>query len=110
MEYRRLGRSGLMVPALSLGTGTFGGFIQDTLGAGTQTVALSVTGGTLTLTGTNNSANTLTLNLNAPATVALGAAGPTTGASFGVGGSISVKDTTPDDLYTGSLTVNADYQ
>ena len=25
MEYRRLGRSGLMVPALSLGTATFGG-------------------------------------------------------------------------------------
>ena len=25
MEYRRLGRSGLMVPALSFGTGTFGG-------------------------------------------------------------------------------------
>ncbi|WP_294565598.1 aldo/keto reductase, partial [uncultured Arthrobacter sp.] len=25
MEYRTLGRSGLMVPALSLGTGTFGG-------------------------------------------------------------------------------------
>jgi hypothetical protein len=50
------------------------------------------------------------LNLSAPTTVGLGAAGPTTGASFGVGGSISVKDTTPDDLYTGSLTVNADYQ
>jgi aryl-alcohol dehydrogenase-like predicted oxidoreductase len=25
MEYRQLGRSGLMVPALTLGTGTFGG-------------------------------------------------------------------------------------
>src|ERR1700756_3516791 len=25
MEFRRLGRSGLMVPALSFGTGTFGG-------------------------------------------------------------------------------------
>ena len=25
MEYRKLGASGLMVPALSLGTGTFGG-------------------------------------------------------------------------------------
>ena len=25
MEYRRLGASGLMVPALSFGTGTFGG-------------------------------------------------------------------------------------
>jgi hypothetical protein len=79
-------------------------------GTSNSTAAISLAASSITLTGTNNSANTLTLNLNAPATVALGAAGPTTGASFGVGGSISVKDTTPDDLYTGSLTVNADYQ
>jgi hypothetical protein len=79
-------------------------------GTSNSTAAISLASGTVTLAGTNTPSNTLTLTLNAPTTLAIGSAGPTTGASFGVGGSIPVSDTTPDDLYTGTFTVNADYQ
>lgn len=79
-------------------------------GTSNQTVAITLPSSTVTLTGANSSSNTLTVNLSAPATVALGAAGPTTGATFGVGGSITFPDTQADDVYSGSFAVNADYQ
>ena len=78
-------------------------------GTKNSTAAISLSASSISLAGTNTPANTLTLTLNAPATVALGTTG-NTGTNFGVGGSISVSDTTPDDLYTGTFTVNADYQ
>jgi len=52
----------------------------------------------------------LTVTLDAPTTANLGSAGPTTGVTFGVGGSLSVPSTTPDNFYSGTFTVNADYQ
>lgn len=79
-------------------------------GTSNQTVAISLPSSTVTLTGANNAANTLTLNLNAPATATLGPAGPTTGVTFGVGGSITFTNTQADDVYNGTFAVNADYQ
>jgi hypothetical protein len=78
-------------------------------GTNNSTAAISLSASSITLAGTNTPANTLTLTLSAPATVALGATG-TTGTNFGVGGSLTVTNATADDLYTGTFTVNADYQ
>jgi hypothetical protein len=78
-------------------------------GTNNSTAAISLAASSVTLTGTNTPANTLTLTLSAPATVALGSSG-TSGTNFGVGGSLTVTNATPDDLYQGSFTVNADYQ
>jgi autotransporter-associated beta strand protein len=44
------------------GTSTFGGTIQDVLGSGTSTVALTVNGGSLVLNGTNNYSGGTTIN------------------------------------------------
>jgi hypothetical protein len=77
-------------------------------GTSNQTVNITLPLSSVSLTGSNG--GTLTLTLDAPATASLGAAGPTTGATFGVGGSITLTDTTTDGVYTGSFAVNADYQ
>lgn len=77
-------------------------------GTSNQTVAITLPQATVTLNGSNG--GTLTLTLDAPTTAALGAAGPTTGVTFGVGGSLTLADTTTDGVYTGSFAVNADYQ
>lgn len=77
-------------------------------GTSNQTVNITLPQPTVSLAGSNG--GTLTLTLDAPATAAIGSAGPTTGVTFGVGGSLTLKDTTTDGVYTGSFAVNADYQ
>lgn len=67
-----------------------------TIAAGNVTLS-NGTGGTLTLTPDFNSTVNLT-NSGAP------------GTNFNVGGSITVADTTPDGVYTGTFAVTADYQ
>ena len=47
------GGTGQATLTVAGGTSTFGGTIKDTITTGSQSVALSVTGGSLTLTGTN---------------------------------------------------------
>jgi type IV secretory pathway protease TraF len=74
-------------------TGTNGQ--QVTIAAGNVTMNGS-NGGTLTLTPLFNSSLTLTNSGGA-------------GMDFDVGGSISVKDTTTDGVYTGTFAVTADY-
>lgn len=49
----------------------------------------------------------LSLTVDAPATVTLDGTGA---ASFNIGGSISVSDTTVDGVYVGTFDVSADYQ
>jgi hypothetical protein len=77
-------------------------------GTSNQTVDITLPNSTVTLTGSNG--GTLTLTLDAPTTAAIGSAGPTTGVTFGVGGSLTLADTTTDGVYTGSFAVDADYQ
>lgn len=59
---------------------------------------------------TDATAPDLTLAVDAPTTVNLGASGNSTGATFNIGGSISVTDTTADGVYEGTFAVTADYQ
>ena len=125
-----VGQSNLTV---SGGNGTFGGSIKDTITSGSQTVALSVTGGTLTLTGTNT--YTGPTNVSDGATLQVGDGG-TSGSlgntSFGIDGtlafnrsdSISVSNSiagqgslqqngagtiilTADNTYAGASVINA---
>lgn len=73
-------------------------------------VTISLPSPTVQIQGVNNSANKLTVTLIAPPSTTplnLGSTGTTT---FGVGGSLQVSNTTPDDLYSAQFTVNADYQ
>jgi len=90
-------------------------------GTGVQTAQYKATGTagqTLTVAGSAtiplaNTTNTTAPNLDL--TVAYPAAGSvvldaTGNATFDIGGSIQVSDTTPDGTYTGSFDVTADYQ
>jgi hypothetical protein len=77
-------------------------------GTSNQNVDITLPAATVSLAGSNG--GTLTLTLDAPTTAAIGSAGPTTGVTFGVGGSLTLTDTTADGVYTGSFAVNADYQ
>lgn len=90
-------------------SGTTSAGVFTLTGTKNSTAAISLASSTITLTGSNSASDTLSLSLTAPTTVALGTTG-NTGTDFAVTGSMQVKDTTPDDLYTGSFTVNADYQ
>jgi hypothetical protein len=73
-------------------------------GTNNRTVTVAVSNVTMT-----SGANTLLLIVDAPATVDLGASG-TAGVDFDIGGSVSLADTTPDGVYTGTFDVTADYQ
>ncbi len=80
------------------------------IGANDQDVTISVDS-TLALVNLNEAtAPDLTLAVDAPTTVNLGADGTTTGVAFNIGGSISVTDTTADGVYEGTFAVTADYQ
>lgn len=74
------------------------------VGTNNATVTISSPGFNLTGPGT------LPFTPSAPATVNLGATGSTTGVTFSIGGSITLANTTPDGVYTGTFVVTADYQ
>ena len=74
------------------------------VGTNNATVTISSPGFNLTGPGT------LAFTPSAPATVNLGASGSTTGVTFAIGGSITLSNTTPDGVYTGTFAVTADYQ
>jgi hypothetical protein len=74
---------------------------------GTNNQVVTIASGPVTLTGSNG--GTLTLTPDHEATVTLTSSG-VPGDDFGVGGSITVTDTTVDGVYTGTFAVTADYQ
>jgi hypothetical protein len=74
---------------------------------GTQGQDVTIAAGDVTLTGSNG--GTLTLTPDYAASVTLTNSGAP-GLDFGVGGSITVADTTVDGVYTGTFAVTADYQ
>ena len=79
------------------------------IGANNQDVTITVAS-TLALDNTSDAlAPDLTLNVDAPTSVNLGADGATTGATFNIGGSVDVTDTTADGVYVGTFAVTADY-
>lgn len=73
---------------------------------GTNNAIVTISSPGFNLTGPG----TLAFTPNAPATVNLGAAGSSTGVTFGIGGSITLASSTPDGVYTGNFLVTADYQ
>lgn len=74
---------------------------------GTQGQVVTIAAGNVTLTGSNG--GTLTLTPDFAPTVTLTNSG-SPGLTFGVGGSITVGNTTTDGVYTGTFAVTADYQ
>lgn len=90
--------SGDMVPA-----------VYQVKGAANQVVTVTVAS-TLTLANiTTPAAPSLTLAVDAPATMNTGATG-NTGTLFSIGGSVGVTDTTTDGVYQGTFNVSVDYQ
>ncbi|WP_185829124.1 DUF4402 domain-containing protein [Sphingomonas ginkgonis] len=77
---------------------------------GTNNAVVTVAAPNVTITNANNAAQTLTVVLNAPATVNLGANGNSTGAPFSIGGSLDVPVGAGDGLYAGTMAVTVDYQ
>jgi hypothetical protein len=77
-------------------------------GTNQQTVVITVSPTIAMVNQTQTSPN-LTLTVDSPATVALGASG-NSGVTFDIGGSIQVSDTTADGVYQGTFDVSADYQ
>lgn len=73
---------------------------------GTNNAVVTISSPGFNLTGPG----TLAFTPSAPTTVDLGATGSTTGVTFSIGGSISLANTTPDGVYTGTFVVTADYQ
>jgi len=79
---------------------------------GTSNADLSITlpSSTVSLTDGVTGDPAISATLDAPTTVNLGSAGPTTGVTFGVGGDLAVPSGTIDGFYSGTFTVNADYK
>lgn len=75
---------------------------------GTNNAVVTISSPGFNLTGPGGA--TLAFTPNAPSTVNLGANGSTTGASFGIGGSITLASTTVDGVYNGTFNVTANYQ
>lgn len=73
---------------------------------GTNNATVTISAPVFNLTGPG----TLAFTPAAPTTVNLGAAGATTGVTFGIGGTITLASSTPDGVYTGNFLVTADYQ
>lgn len=76
-------------------------------GSNSQTVR--VTAPNVTLVNQANATKTLTLAVDAPATVAIPNSG-NKGLNFGIGGSITLSSTTANGTYSGTLNVTVDYQ
>jgi hypothetical protein len=74
---------------------------------GTNNQVVTIAAGNVTMTGSNGGSLTLTPDF-APTVTLTNSGAP--GEDFGVGGSISVSDTTVDGVYTGTFAVTADYQ
>jgi hypothetical protein len=74
---------------------------------GTNQQVVTIASGPVTLNGSNG--GSLTLTPDHAATVTLTNSGAP-GFDFGVGGSITVADTTFDGVYTGAFALTADYQ
>ena len=74
---------------------------------GTNNQVVTIASGAVTLNGSNG--GSLTLTPDHAATVTLPNSGAP-GFDFGVGGSITVSDTTVDGVYTGVFALTADYQ
>ncbi|HET8749759.1 MAG TPA: DUF4402 domain-containing protein [Sphingomicrobium sp.] len=74
---------------------------------GTNNQIVNIAAGPVTMTGSNG--GTLTLTPDFAPTVTLTNSG-SPGKDFGVGGSISVSNTTVDGVYTGTFAVTAEYQ
>ena len=79
--------------------------IFNAQGSNQQVVRITASPTTLT----NTAGNTLTFTPIVPSNFTLTNSGAP-GTDFGVGGSITVSPTTADGVYTGTLTVTADYQ
>ena len=77
------------------------------IGTNNQNVTVSAPNVTLS-DGSGNNLTLTTAGFYSP-TVALGASG-NAGVVFSIGGSITVANTTPDGVYTGTFNVTADYQ
>lgn len=74
--------------------------------AGTNNRVVVISAPDVTL---SNGVQTLTLDVDAPATVNTSNSG-SAGVDFDIGGSVALSDSTPDGLYVGDFNVTADYQ
>lgn len=77
--------------------------------AGTNNQVVTVTAPNVTLVNQSDATKSLTMVLDAPATIALTNSG-NPGTMFAVGGSIVLGSATPDGVYAGTLAVTVDYQ
>jgi hypothetical protein len=77
--------------------------------SGSNNMTVSISAPDVTMVNAANSSQTIVMHPNAPASVAVNNSGPN-GATFGVGGSMTLSSTTPDGDYSGTLTVTVNYQ
>ena len=96
-------------PAAVTCSGTMTSASYEIRGAANQDVTITVANTLALANQTDNTAPDLTLTVDAPPSVNLGANG-NSGYTFYIGGSVTVDDTTADGLYEGTFTVSADYQ